>query len=236
MSATLSDPRIARGMRAQMELRRRRLDGGASQIGWKVGFGAPAALEKLKLTAPIVGFLVDRAMLSSGATVSLAGWQKPVAEAEIVAHIGRDLPAGADREAARRAIAAIGPAIEVADIDCAMDDVEAILSGDIFQRHVVLGPRDTGHAGARLDDLSGQVTRSGRDVPVPANLESNIGEIVDIVRHVADVAQAVGEGLRAGQFIICGSLTAPMFLEPGETGVDFALEPIGAVSVRFSGL
>ncbi len=93
---------------------------------------------------------------------------------------------------------------------------QAVLAGDIFQRHVILGPRDAMRSGARLDGLKGRVTRSGQDVPVPADLETNIGEVVNIVRHVADVTAAVGGGLRAGQFIICGSLTAPMFLEPGE--------------------
>ena len=234
MSETLNDPRIAEGMRAQMQLLKKHLEGGARQIGWKVGFGAPAAKEKMKLTAPIVGFLLDRAELASGAEVSLAGWQKPAAEAEIAAYIGRDLPAGAPRDEVRRAIAALGPAIELADIDCAMDDVQAVLSGDIFQRHVILGPRDALRSGARLDGLKGRVTRSGQDIPVPADLETNIGEVVAIVRHVADVTAAVGGGLRAGQFIICGSLTAPMFLEPGERGIDFELAPIGGVSVRFS--
>ena len=71
-------------------------------------------------------------------------------------------------------------------------------------------------------------------MPVPADLETNIGEMVAIVRHVADVTAAMGDGLRAGQFIICGSLTAPMFLETGERGIEFALRPMGAVSVRFS--
>jgi len=47
------------------------------------------------------------------------------------------------------------------------------------------------------------------------------------------VGQMAG-GLRAGQFIICGSLTPPMFLDAGERGVDFELPPIGSVSVRFS--
>ena len=42
------------------------LDAGAKQIGWKVGFGAPAALESFKLTAPLVGFLLDRGQLKSG--------------------------------------------------------------------------------------------------------------------------------------------------------------------------
>ena len=234
MSETLSDPRIANGMRAQMALRQKLLDGGAKQIGWKVGLGAPAMQIKCKLTAPVVGFLLDRAELASGATVSLAGWQKPVAEAEIAAYIGRDLPAGASREEVRKAVTALGPAIELADVDCAMDDVQAALSGDIFQRHVILGPRDTTRSGARLDGLTGRVTRSGQDVPVPADLETNIGEIISIVRHVADVAAAVGGGLRAGQFIICGSLTPPMFLEATERGIDFELAPIGGVSVRFS--
>ena len=234
MSATLDDPRIGNGMRAQMELRQKLLDGGAKQIGWKVGLGAPAMQIKCKLTAPIVGFLLDRAELASGATVSLAGWHKPAAEAEIAAYIGRDLPAGANRNDVRRAISALGPAIELADVDGPMDDVQATLAGDIFQRHVILGPRDTMRGGARLDGLKGRVMRSGQDVPVPTDLETNIGEVVNIVRHVADVTAVIGGGLRAGQFIICGSLTAPMFLEDGERGIDFALEPIGAVSVRFS--
>jgi 2-keto-4-pentenoate hydratase len=144
------------------------------------------------------------------------------------------LPAGADRQDVRRAIAALGPAIELADVDGPMDDVQATLAGDIFQRHVILGPRDAMRSGARLDGLKGRVTRSGQDVPVPRDLETNIGDVLNIVRHVADVAGAVGGGLRAGQFIICGSLTPPMFLEPGENGIDFQLAPIGAVSVRFS--
>jgi 2-keto-4-pentenoate hydratase len=234
MSATLQDPRISRGMRAQMELRKKRLDDGARQIGWKVGFGAPASMQKLGLTAPLVGFLLDRAVLSPGATVSLSGWTKPAAETEIAAYLGRDLPAQASRDEARAAISAIGPAIELADIDGAMDDVPAVLAGDIFQRHVILGPRDIMRGGARLDGLKARVNRSGTDVPVPAALETNIGDIIDIVRHVADVAAAVDDGLRAGQFIICGSLTAPMLLETSDRGVDFALEPIGAISVKFS--
>jgi len=234
MSATLNDPRIAAGMRAQMDLRRRRLNEGARQVGWKVGFGAPASMQKLKLTAPIVGFILDRAVLPSGAKVPLSAWQKPAAEAEIAAYIGHDLPANANRDDVRRAVFAIGPAIELADIDSSTDDVEGVLAGDIFQRHVILGQRDIMRQGARLQGLKGRLTRSGQDVPVPADLQTNIGDVLGIVRHVADVAAALGDGLRAGQFIICGSLTAPMLLENSDTGIDFALEPIAPISVKFT--
>ena len=60
------DPRIAAGMRRQSALRHERLASGAKLAGWKVGFGAPAAKEKLKLAAPLTGFLLDRAILHLG--------------------------------------------------------------------------------------------------------------------------------------------------------------------------
>ena len=234
MSDALADPRIARGMARQIALRQARLAAGAKIAGWKVGFGAPAAKEKLRLAKPLVGFLLDTALLPNNAEVSLRGWQKPVAEPEIAVYLGRDIAAGADEQTARVAITALGPAIELADIDCAMDDVEAILSGDIFQRHVVLGSRDTTRAGGRLQGLTAHVMRSDNDVPVPSDLEINTGGIVDIVRHVADVVTAGGERLRAGQFIIAGSLTPPLFLDPRDHALSFTLEPIGTVACRLS--
>ena len=40
------DARVIRGMRAQLELRRKRLAAGDAPLGWKVGFAAPAMLER----------------------------------------------------------------------------------------------------------------------------------------------------------------------------------------------
>jgi 2-keto-4-pentenoate hydratase len=229
----MPDARIEQGMRRQSELRRARLSAGGRLIGWKVAFGRAAAKEKLGISAPLVGFLLDRALLDSGASVSLSGWQKPVAEPEIAIHVGRDVAAGADRDAAKAAIAALGPAIEIVDVDVPADDVEAILAGDIFQRHVVLGLHDAAYAGARLDGLVGWVMRSGEALAVPADLESNTGNLVDIVRHVAEVAAECGEALRAGHVIIAGSVVPPLFVTVGET-VSFELAPVGTAAVRFA--
>ena len=57
------DARVVRGMQAQLELRRRRLDGGDEPLGWKVGFGAPAMLERLGISGPLVGPPIMRASL-----------------------------------------------------------------------------------------------------------------------------------------------------------------------------
>ena len=88
------DARVIRGMRTQLELRSKRLAAGDAPLGWKVGFAAPAMLERLDITGPLVGFLTRDARVQSGGSVSLAGWAKPVAEPEIAVHIGRDVSAG----------------------------------------------------------------------------------------------------------------------------------------------
>ncbi len=147
------DPRVARGLRAQLELRRTRLAGGDAALGWKVGFGAPAMLQLLQISGPLIGFLTQKARVQSGASVSLAGWAKPVAEPEIAVHIGTDVPAGADAATARAAIAGISPAIELVDLTTPPVDPEKILAGNIYQRHVVLGGTQPARAGASAEGL-----------------------------------------------------------------------------------
>jgi len=233
MQSNQPDPRIARGMQTQLGRWRERLNAGEQALGWKVGFGAPAAMEKLGITAPLIGFLTDRALVASGATLSLANWKKPQAEPEIAVHMESDLPADAGRDAARGAIKGIGPAIELADLDCPPDDVERILAGNIYQRHVILGPCDTSRAGCVLDGLTGRILRNGTEAAHTSDPQANTGDLIDIVRHVADVLAAFGEQLRAGQIIITGSIVPPLWVEAGEEVV-FQLDPLGGISIRFA--
>ncbi|MGH9169030.1 MAG: hypothetical protein ACRD02_14505 [Acidimicrobiia bacterium] len=129
MTRQWDDPRIRAGMKSQLELRRRMIDEGARPIGWKVGFGAPAARERLSIMAPLVGFLTDATVLQSGARVSIGGWTRPVVEPEVAVHMAADLGEGADRDAVRAAIGGLGPAIELADVDLDLLEVEPILAG-----------------------------------------------------------------------------------------------------------
>ena len=227
------DARIVRGMRAQLELRRKRLAGGDSPLGWKVGFAAPAFQERLKITAPLVGFLTGSARIESGGEVSFAGWSKPVAEPEVAVHIGRDVAADADRETAAAAIAGISPAIEIVDFSTPPEDPEPILAGNIYQRHVVLGDPAPARAGSASDGLTCRIIRRGAEFARTSNPQANSGEWIDIVRHVADVLAGFGERLRAGEIIITGSVVPPLAIEPDEDGIAFELDPIGGVSVRF---
>jgi 2-keto-4-pentenoate hydratase len=226
------DARVMRGMRAQLEMRRKRLDGDAP-LGWKVGFAAPAMLKRLNVTGPLVGFLTCNARVQSGASVSLAGWVKPVAEPEIAVHIGRDVSAGADHATAEAAISGISPAIEIVDLTLPPEDPERILSGNIYQRHVVLDGAAPAHAGSASDGLICRVIRRGSEFARTTDPQANTGQWVHIVRHVADVLAAFGERLRSGEIIITGSVVPPLTIEPGEDAIAFEVDPVAGVAVRF---
>jgi 2-keto-4-pentenoate hydratase len=231
--ADSDDPRIRRGMVAQLGLRRQRLESGDTSLGWKVGFGAKAMLDKMKTTGPLVGFLTGKARIDHGGAVSFAGWTKPVAEPEIAVHIGRDVPAGSNRDTARAAIAGISPAFELVDLFEPPEEPDRILGHDIYQRHVVIAADGPARTGSSPDGLTCRIMRRGTEFARTADPQANTGQWIDIIRHVADTLGAFGERLRAGEIIITGSVVPPIVLEPDEHEIAFELDPIGRVSVTF---
>ena len=66
----LVNPLIKKGMTAQLATRRARIAAGEKPLGWKVGLGSPTMMQKLGLRAPLIGFLMQRALLASGSTLT----------------------------------------------------------------------------------------------------------------------------------------------------------------------
>ncbi len=236
MTVAWDDPRISRGMTEQLRRRRLLVNSGHKPLGWKLAFGGPAAMERLQTNAPLVGFLMQNALVQSNSTISIAGWKKAAAEPEITVYLGKNLSPGADRDTAKAAIAALGPAIEIADVDHPSDDVEGTLACDIYQRHVILGRSDPARAGGILDGLAARVLRDGAEfagITDPQSMQNLTGELIDIVRHTANLLAAFGESLQAGQIIIAGSIIPPIWVEPGKE-LTFDLAPIDTISIRFA--
>ena len=217
-------------MLAQLTERRRRIEDGEASLGWKLGMGVPAAMAKLGTDAPLVGYLLAPARVDDGATVPLDGWGNAKLEPEIAVHMGADLSAGASREEAEAAIAGLGVAIELVDIDPDADDPEAILAADIFQRHVLLGPIVEG---ASATGVSARASKNGDEAVSAEDATEATGDPVDLVRHVAGVVGDAGETLRAGEVVICGSVVPALDVAPGDT-VEVRLDPLGSLTVSFS--
>jgi 2-keto-4-pentenoate hydratase len=206
---------VERGTRAMLVRRREILARSAEPIGWKIGFNVPEIQEKLGIDRPLAGFLTSDGLLEDGAEVSLEG---PVmVESEVAVEVGDD----------GRSIAALLPALELADPPELDLGVEEILAGNIFHRAVAFGPRVETQApgGARIL-VNGDVEHSLPGERAGANL----AEMVDAVAgRLADV----GEELRLGDWIITGILAPPRAAEPGDT-VRLELEAVGGVELRFA--
>jgi len=232
-ASSLSDDRIRRGMALQLEARAERVASGARPIGWKVGFGAPAALSRLQLPGPLIGFLTDATLLTSGASVSIGDWVRPVAEPEIAVYVGSRLGDGADERTVRASIRSLGAAIELADVFEETDDVERILASDIFHRGLVLGRPDPSLTGGRLEGLEARVTVDGDRLASTSELEALTGPLLEIVGYVAHYLAQVGGVLDAGDVVIAGSVVPPIPIRPGQELV-YQLNPLDAISLTFA--
>jgi 2-keto-4-pentenoate hydratase len=228
------DPRVAKGMAAQLAERRQRLAAGEKPLGWKLGFGAPGAMKLLQTSGPLSGYLLASALLPSGAAVDVKRFTQAVAEPEIGVRLGADLLPGADAAAARAAIASLTPAIEIADLDLAgsPDTIEAILARNIFQRRVLLSAKR--RDGGDTAGLISRVFRRGTLAGETATPEALTGQLPDLLAHLAAMLGAFGERLRAGDLVICGSTVPPPLIAADEVDFRHALDPIGDVAVRFT--
>lgn len=222
------NPAVRSGIRRMLAGRSDVLGSGERTIGWKLGFGAPAWLDRFELSGPLVGYLPESRSHPPGSTVSCQGWVNPVAEPEIAVHIGRDIDGAHD---VVEAVAGLGAAIELADVDPPPEDIEETLAGNIFHRAVILGVADPGISPATLDDLRAQVHVDGVEVADTTDLDTLTGDLVDILRHAAELLAAAGERLRAGEVVIAGSVVPPIPLTPGSV-VSYELSPLAPVTVR----
>jgi 2-keto-4-pentenoate hydratase len=228
---TALDDRIVAGMREQLAVRDERLRAGERQIGWKVGFGAPAAMERLGTDRPLVGFLMDTGLLEDGATVRVGDWTAPALEPEIAVHLAQDVAPDGSWDDVRAAVGGLSAAIELADVDPPPQDVRAILADDIFHRHVVLGPVDASRSTG--EGIGGRVLRDGEQIAANDDPAALTGEIVEVVRLTAELLGAVGEQLRAGEVVITGSVVPPVTIAPGQE-LAVELGPLGGLRLTLA--
>ena len=234
-NAIWEDARVRAGMPVQLATRRSLIGSGAAHLGWKVGLGAPAALEIMETAGPLVGFLNDSTLVDNHSEVSVSGWTNAIIEFEVAVYLGSDLGAGASEDEALASISAIGPAIELADIDLpvAPTEVSGILAGGIFHKAVILGAADETRAGLNITGLAAQILVDGDEATTVTHLEALTGPYPTVIATVANTLAAFGEVLRAGDVVITGSIVPPM---PIIQGIEytFRLHPLDEISVSIA--
>ena len=140
----------------------------------------------------------------------------PAVEPEIAVHIGDD-----------GAIAGLGPALEVIDVNMPFEDLELILEHNVFHRAVVLGPMTAGLAG--VQGLGARFLRDGREERA-IDVAATAMDLDEVVALVAGYLSAVGQSLRPGDVIIAGALVTALPAAPGER-FELQVDRLGAVEL-----
>jgi 2-keto-4-pentenoate hydratase len=198
------DERVERGMRRQLAA------APDDRIGWKMALNAPAIMEALGLREPALGWL-SRERVAAG-DHSLEGSANPAVEPELLLEAGE---AGA--------VARMGVALEVVDLDRPLQEVEEVIAGNVFHRAVALGElgpvSDPGEAVFRLND-----EERGR----VAEFEPPAETLAFVDRFLREL----GEELRPGELVIAGALVPAAQVAAGDVA-ELQVERLGAVSLRF---
>lgn len=208
-------PSVVSGLARQRAVLDRCLADGDVQSGWKVGFGSAAGLIALGLDGPIVGHLLVRGEIPSGAAVNVEGWTKPVIEAEIACWISREMPADVTVDQVDDYVAAVGPALEVADVDHVPEDPERILAGNIFHRGYVLGAPHV-DLGLRDAAVLTATFSHGHENFTVLEPEELTGHLPDVLVRAASLAPLLGRHLSTGDVILMGSIIAPRPVASGD--------------------
>ncbi|MEJ0017958.1 MAG: fumarylacetoacetate hydrolase family protein [Acetobacteraceae bacterium] len=236
LAAAIAPRTEAEGAAAQHALAGRM--GAMPPAGFKIGATARRMQEYLGLSGPAAGFMATGNLHRSGAAVRFADFIRPGVECELAVRLARDLPPGpCTPEAAAAAVGDLIAGIELVENrygELLELGVPTLIADQVFHAAAVLG--DTATQDWRTLDigaLRGRLIVDGhqRDEGVGADL---MGHPMNCLAWLAgsSVAAAFG-GLKAGQVVMLGSVTPPVWLTgPASITVDFS--PLPPVQVTFS--
>ncbi|MFC7068950.1 2-keto-4-pentenoate hydratase [Halobaculum lipolyticum] len=217
---------VADGYRVQARLVDRLRAARGEPVGYKVGFTNERVRAELAVEEPSYGRLLADTVRSSPATVEAADFVGVRVEPEIAFRLADDLRADATRRAAREAVGAVVPAVELVDsrTDWTFDAPLAVADNSLDAGLVAGAGRDP--TGIALADEAVTLRVDGSPV------DSGVGG--DVLGHplaaLTWLADAVG-GLSAGALVTTGSLTEPLAVAAGET-VRASFASLGDVELR----
>ncbi|MCJ0949776.1 2-oxo-hepta-3-ene-1,7-dioic acid hydratase (plasmid) [Rhodococcus erythropolis] len=226
--------------RALVELK---IADGRTVRGRKIGLTSKVMQRAVSISEPDYGALFDDMFFDDGGTVPANRFIRPRVEVELAFVLGETLK---------------GPGVTLYDVLRASEYVTPAL--EILDARVQMSDPDTGHLRTIVDTISDNAADAGivlggnvvrpHDVDLRwvgalllrnASIEESglaaavLGHPANGVAWLANRLAPHDVALQAGEIILAGSFTKPVFAEPGDTFVaDYG--PLGTVSVYFEPL
>ncbi len=236
LPASIAPVTEADGAAAQLALAR--LMGAVPCAGFKIGATGKRMQEYLGLDGPLAGFMSAATVFRDDGAIRFADCIKPGVECEVAVRLARDLAPGSyTRETVAGAVGEFVAGIEI--VENRYDDLKTLgtptlLADQVYHVGAVLGEQGgiDWHA-LDIGSLRGRILIDGveRDAGVTSDL---MGHPFNCLAFLASspVAAAFG-GLRAGQCVMLGSVTPPVWLDgPAQVTVEF--DGLPAVTARLT--
>ena len=217
---------------AQRAFVQSKLDAGERFVGYKLGLTSRNKQQAMGLDAPLYGRVTSGMLSAYGEPIRLDRFIHPRVESEIAFLLARDVEGPATVTSVLAATEVVFGAVDV--LDSRYESFQFTLS-DVVADNASAGAFYLGPVARRPDELEdlrllGCVVRVDGDVVMTAAGAAVMGHPAASVAWLADQLAKEGEGLRAGQLIFSGGLTAPVPVVAGRS-VTFEFDGLGAIEV-----
>ena len=213
--------------------RSRREAEGRRVVGRKIGLTSKVMQVATGITEPDYGVVFDDQVFDSGATLPFDRYSNVRIEVELAFELARPLAGpGCTLDDVLAATAAVRPALEVLDahVELAGRTIVDTISDNAALGAMVLGGRfapdavDLRWVGALLA-RNGEIEESGVSGAV-------LGHPATGVAWLAEQLAGHGDRLAAGEIMLAGSFTRPMWVQRGDL-VECDYRDLGVVTCRF---
>jgi 2-keto-4-pentenoate hydratase len=209
--------------------------GAGRPAGFKIGATGARMQAYLDIAAPVGGFIGQANLHAGGAALPFARFRNPGVECELAVRLAADLPPGpCDLDRAAAAVGEVVCGIEIVEnryTDMLAVGVPILAADQMFHAAAVLGASGgTDWRGLDLVGIGGSMAIDGtvRAEGVGGDL---LGHPLACLAWLAAsrLAERFG-GLKAGQVVMLGSVTPPIWLS-GPARVRVAFPPLPPVEV-----
>lgn len=205
--------------------------------GHKIGCTTPVMQAFLGIDHPCAGGVLAATVHRGQASVPHARYIRVGAECELAVRLGADLTdadAPFDRAGVVPAVDAIFAAMEIVDDryrDYRTLDVATLVADDFFNAGCVLGPPVGRWRELDLAGLRGVTRVNGAEVG-RGDGRAVMGHPLEALAWLANLRAGLGLALRAGEFVLLGSVVETRWVSPGDE-VAVEIEELGEVRAAF---
>ncbi len=234
LTARYPDMTVEDSYAVQRLWRQRSQDAGRRLVGRKIGLTSRAMQAATGITEPDYGAIFDDMVFESGCSVQWDRYTRPRVEVELAFVLKTELAGpGCTIIDVLNATDYVVPALEILDSRIEMEGRTIV---DTIADNAAMGAMVLGGNPVRPEAVDlrwvAAILYKNQTVEETGVAAGVLNHPAAGVHWLANKIAAHGEGMRAGDTILAGSFTRPLWVDPGDT-IHADYGPLGSITCRF---